>query len=83
MSNKIAAVRKTTAPAPPAQIIRGAGFLARITGSKLTIEIDLSQDLGPSESGRSTIIARSERFQELTSPGEWLNLMVCRKVAKK
>jgi hypothetical protein len=31
----------------------------RIEGSKLIIEVDLSKNLGPSSSGKSTLIAKS------------------------
>jgi hypothetical protein len=32
----------------------------QVNGSKLVIEIDLSQDLGPSKSGKTILIASSE-----------------------
>jgi hypothetical protein len=68
--------------AMPAQQLNGDGFTATVNGGKLTIEIDLSSDFGPSESGKTSVIARS-RFAAL--PGlentTWMNLMVCRKMA--
>ena len=32
----------------------------KVEGSKLVIEVDLSQDLGPSKSGKTVLIASSE-----------------------
>ena len=32
----------------------------QVNGSKLVIEVDLSQDLGPSKSGKTVLIASSE-----------------------
>jgi len=32
----------------------------QVEGSKLVIEVDLSQDLGPSKSGKTVLIASSE-----------------------
>lgn len=34
--------------------------LCSIKGEKLTIEVDLSTDIGPSKSGKTTLIASSE-----------------------
>ena len=61
-------------------VLEGDGFIAEVKpNGLLTITVDLSQELRVSDSGKSMIIAQSERFQQLRAPGEWLNLMICRK----
>lgn len=45
---------------------------ATVTGTKLTIEVDLTQDLGPSNSGKTNIVASTEGNAkvEATLPGK-------------
>jgi hypothetical protein len=73
-----------TKAAPVVQQFSGLGYVGRIEGTKLTITMDLAITAGPSDSGKSEVIAKSDRFVEL--PGQdvttWLNLMVCRKAVK-
>jgi len=35
----------------------GKNIVATLTGNKLTLEIDLSKEFGPSKSGKTTVIA--------------------------
>lgn len=35
----------------------GKNIIATLVGNKLTLEIDLSKELGPSKSGKTTVIA--------------------------
>jgi hypothetical protein len=51
-----------------------------VKGTKLTIEIDLSQDFGPSTSGKTNIIATTSGFTSIEgAPGVSLGLNVVRK----
>ena len=77
------AVARMAAPTVPAQEIKGEGFVARIVGNLMTITVDLSVEQRKSESGKTMIIAQTDRFQELRAPGEWLSMTVCRKIEAK
>jgi ABC-type taurine transport system ATPase subunit len=50
---------------------------SEVKGTKLLIEVDLSVDLGPSESGKTNLIASSGGFNDLEDgSGRKFNLMV-------
>lgn len=40
---------------------------ATVTGTKLTIEVDLTQDLGPSNSGKTNIVGSTEGNAKVTA----------------
>lgn len=44
-------------------------IVTRVEGHKLTIEVDLSKDLGPSKSGKTIIIASSQGNQTIEDGG--------------
>lgn len=77
-SSRMTSPAKKSAP-PAAIAVNLEGAHAEIHGDILTIRVDLSRELRPSDSGKTMIIAQSERFQTLRGPGEWINLMICRK----
>jgi len=53
---------------------------SKVTGSKLTIEIDLSQEFGRSKSGKTITIASTGGFQAVKGQdGISMNINVCKK----
>lgn len=59
--------------------------ITRVEGNKLIIEVDLSQDFGPSSSGKTNRVADSgfATVEHPTSPGAGFKLSVWKKPAKK
>lgn len=54
-----------------------------LNGTNLIIGIDLAHNFGPSSTGKSDIIATTERFEEIPGrPDLILLLKVCRKLGK-
>jgi hypothetical protein len=43
----------------------------KVKGTTLTMTVDLDEDLGESNSGRSIIVARSERFEKVPDNEEF------------
>jgi hypothetical protein len=77
MLRKRSTKRATVPAAAPAPfVLNGDGFRAESDGDILTITVDLSQELRLAETGKTMIIAQSERFQQLRTPGEWLHRFV-------
>jgi hypothetical protein len=56
----------------------GKGVMYRVDGTKLTIEIDLSKNLGTSKSGKSTIIATSSGNQKIAGTDATIGLNIYR-----
>ena len=54
------------------------GATHRIEGNKLILEIDLTQDFGPSSTGRSHVVASSGGFKKLPIEGLSISLGVYR-----
>lgn len=65
----------------PRHNFKGKGFVGYVKGGVMQITVDLNHNFGPSESGKSLLIAQSDRFQEL--PGRdvttWLNFTIAEK----
>lgn len=59
------------------------GYITRIDGDKLVIEVDLLQDGEPSGTGKSTIIATSGGFDNLNEGGLYMTLTVGQSHKKK
>ena len=68
------------AAAKPAQPVAiGRGMAATLDGNRLTVEIDLGSDLGPSSSGKSRLVASSGGGKPVAATGVTLNLTAYRK----
>lgn len=46
-------------------------LIMKVKDSTLTMTVDLEEDLGESNSGRSIIVARSERFEKVPDNDEY------------
>lgn len=46
------------------------GIKQQVQGNKLILEIDLSQNFGPSKSGKTQVVASSEGFQKIDGMGD-------------
>jgi len=54
--------------------------VAEVQGSVLILKVDLTKDLGPSKSGRTTVVATSRGNQQVGGkPGVYFGLNVYRK----
>lgn len=49
-----------------------------VKGSKLTIEVDLSKDFGPSKSGKTNVVASTHGFEKIEG-GAMVSLNVVKK----
>lgn len=55
----------------------------RVEGSKLVIEVDLTQNFGPSASGKTNVIGSSGGFVKIDgTDGVSLSLNVCKSIPK-
>lgn len=55
----------------------------KVEGTKLIIEVDLSQNFGPSSTGKTNRVASSGGFMAIDGmPGMSLSLNVAKKIAK-
>ena len=51
-----------------------------VRGVKLVVTVDLEVELGPSTTGRSTIIGNTHGFRDIPGmPGYWYNVLVAKK----
>jgi len=57
--------------------IDGKNVKGFLDGDKLTIEIDLAKDFGPSKTGKTNTVASTNGFQTVAGVG--INLNVCKK----
>lgn len=57
--------------------------IIKVTGNKMTIEVDLSKSLGASASGKSQVIASTKGNKEVEGrPGIYIGLNVYTKVSR-